>query len=381
MAVTAWSINFRHRGPVCPAALEPLEHSRPAPADDPTAAGLGRRCAKPSDRCFDVVITWRNASGAPNADTEMLYVLRSLERFGMDRYIRLVHVVAQGRTDASLPWYLDLASPTLRLHRHTAIFRNQSHLPTASRNAIKANLVNIPDLAPLFVQLDDDILLTAPFRIDTFIREVYADTPKLELTYNDERIAHLLAAGSAIPLEATERVPQLVQYMGYDIKWAQDDALDKCTDNAPSDGWESAWACSAHLLRRQFGPVVVTGSNHCPHIASVKLMREAWKRWDSDWQRTSAGSPSPGTDESSDTGDGIDWHVFMGGYTLATTTALGVPMACLPAFCQELHTNAAYFLGSDFPPHRCKPGKDGAPYPEVVAAVENVKTALRNSVR
>ena len=50
VAVALWSINVRG-GPVCPAALEPLEHSHRAPADTFTAAPTDALVYLPVRQC------------------------------------------------------------------------------------------------------------------------------------------------------------------------------------------------------------------------------------------------------------------------------------------------------------------------------------------
>ena len=349
-------------------------------AKRPCAAGSDR----PTDRCFDVVITWKNNTSTPAADTEMLYLLRSLERYEMDQHLRLVHIVAQGLTDASLPWYLNRSSPTLRLHRHADIFRNRSTLPTESRNAIQANFVNIPELASTFLYIQDDSLLVAPFRVDTLIRDLYVDTPSLAVEYDDRFIANLDVPVVDVPVEATMRVPQLVQYTAGNTRHV---GRSDCEERPPGSEFVGSVECSALVLNRTFGSVRSGYFVHCPQIASLKLMREAYAAWPEEWARTTSNKWESGLD--------LQWHTFMSGLTLATTTAVEVPASHFGtpkpfpsdfdfttianpdslAFCQEFHTNS---LNDATPAHQCLPDDNGELHPSVALLMVELETMLEN---
>ena len=240
---TAWDESVMGRRPAD-------DGRRPDPSPELRGATT-RRCALPVDRCFDALITWRNNSGSPTADTELLFLLRSIERFGMDAHVRLVHIVVQGLTDESMPWYLDRSSPTLRIHKHIDIFRDKAHLPTDSRNAIMSNFDGIPELAPLFLYIEDDQLLASPFRIGSVVREVYADSPVLERRYGDGFLAQKdPLAVSHVPTEVGRRVPQLVQYTGGPVGT---DALEACTDVPAAESCRNSMSCAGAVLRHTFG--------------------------------------------------------------------------------------------------------------------------------
>ena len=130
----------------------------------------------------DVVYTWVNGSDPQHKEAMrkyggggwdggyrdygvIRYSARSVAKFMP--WVRNIIIVTNGQ----VPNWVDTSSPRLRIVTHDQIFENKNDLPTFNSNAIEANLRNIPDVAPCFLYLNDDMFLGAPVSKDTFFDE------------------------------------------------------------------------------------------------------------------------------------------------------------------------------------------------------------------
>lgn len=346
-----------------PHATQPAKQWLPAPAAPPPCAAhenprnWGKECrgvgfafgspgnvslAPPAEEFhgkFDVVITWINNTGHPSGDPEMLYLLRSIERFGMAPHVRLVHVVLQGEPDDSIPHYLNRSSPTLRIHKHSEIFPDESHLPTESRQSILVNLVNIPGLAELFLYLNDDMFLVSPFRLETLVRSTPPehDLAEMRRRYPEDFLLHKAGRDEMqrVPAEAGRRVAQLVQYTN-DHGLASNDACAENSENTGEDIWYRQQSCAAEAMRSKFGQSLpIGGEVHAPTMMSATLAREVAVNFRAE------------VEETSKIGHGgcfvrqMNFYVIWAMYTLATTPAVEVRLKKdLESFSTEIHVNA-----------------------------------------
>jgi len=96
---------------------------------------------------------------------ELKYSIRSLVKNAP--WINHIYIV----TDDQVPSWLKLISNGRKISivPHAAIFPNKTHLPVFSSPAIEAHLHNIPNLSPLFLYLNDDVLLGSPVVPGDFI--------------------------------------------------------------------------------------------------------------------------------------------------------------------------------------------------------------------
>ncbi|OQS03102.1 N-acetylglucosamine-1-phosphotransferase subunits alpha/beta, partial [Thraustotheca clavata] len=94
---------------------------------------------------------------------ELRYSIRSIEKYAP--WIRHIYLV----TDGQVPSWLDLDNPHITVVPHSAIFKNQSHLPTFASPAIESNLDNIPGLSEYFLYFNDEVFLSAPVYPEDFL--------------------------------------------------------------------------------------------------------------------------------------------------------------------------------------------------------------------
>jgi hypothetical protein len=94
---------------------------------------------------------------------ELRFSLRTLHLYAP--WVQRVFLV----TDGSVPSWLNLDFPKLRLVTHAEIFENARALPTFNSHAIELNLHRIPGLAPAFLYFNDDVFLGQPVRQDDFL--------------------------------------------------------------------------------------------------------------------------------------------------------------------------------------------------------------------
>lgn len=163
-------------------------HDRPDPPatvarEGPSYKPQGRWEGDQICSTVDVVYTWVNGSDpAHKAEMRkygggggwdggyrdygvMRYSARSVAKFMP--WVRNIVIVTNGQ----VPNWVDTTSPRLRIVTHKEIFQNPANLPTFNSNAIEANLRNIPDIAPCFLYLNDDMFLGAPIPKNLFFDE------------------------------------------------------------------------------------------------------------------------------------------------------------------------------------------------------------------
>jgi len=128
----------------------------------------------------DVVYTWVNGSDPAHVASRIKYGMgrwdSGYREYGVLKYsvrsvfafmpwVRNIVIVTNGQ----VPSWANIESPRLRIVTHDEIFENpKEDLPTFNSNAIEANLRNIPNIAPCFLYLNDDMLLGSPVSRDTF---------------------------------------------------------------------------------------------------------------------------------------------------------------------------------------------------------------------
>ena len=93
----------------------------------------------------------------------MKYSIRALLTYAP--FIRQVVIVTNGQR----PDWLNISNPRVRIVSHKEIFEHPENLPTFNSNAIEAQILRIPDLAPCYFALNDDFSFGRPVRIQDWI--------------------------------------------------------------------------------------------------------------------------------------------------------------------------------------------------------------------
>lgn len=85
---------------------------------------------------------------------ELRYSIRSVLKNAP--WVRKIHLVV---SDGQVPSWLNIKDPKINIVKHSAIFKNKTHLPTFNSNAIESNICNIPGLSDYFWYFNDDVFL------------------------------------------------------------------------------------------------------------------------------------------------------------------------------------------------------------------------------
>ena len=210
----------------------------------------------PYPRKFDVVITWLNTSSqswqdAPrnnhgptdprffegvnlsNTFIELKYTVLSLEKY-MKPFLNTIYIVHSDLHDH--PSYLK-ERDNLKFVTHSQILDTEC-LPTFNRNAILTGLHRIPKLLDWYIYLEDDIMLTQYFQLDSFYRH-----------------------GSAITINNG-------RYTANHHK-------------RPNNGYTGAVWTSAHVLEQRFGKRARQGGSHSP----IVMWKPVWADIERIWSR------------------------------------------------------------------------------------------------
>jgi hypothetical protein len=96
---------------------------------------------------------------------QMRYAMRSALMHAP--YIRNFIVVVSSK-ETQIPSWLDTTHPRVRVVEHEEIWDNPTwDLPSMNSNAIEWNMINIPDLAPLFLYFNDDFAIQTKLELST----------------------------------------------------------------------------------------------------------------------------------------------------------------------------------------------------------------------
>lgn len=82
-------------------------------------------------------------------------------------WVRNIYIVTNGQ----IPSWLNLSHPKIHIVTHTAIFSNQTHLPTFASPSIESNIHRIPGLSDHFLYLNDDTMFGQPVYPEDFYTE------------------------------------------------------------------------------------------------------------------------------------------------------------------------------------------------------------------
>jgi len=93
----------------------------------------------------------------------MKYSIRALLTYAP--FIRQVIIVTNGQR----PDWLNMSNPRVRVVAQKDIFEHPENLPTFNSNAIEAQLLRIPDLAPCYFALNDDFSFGRPVKLEDWI--------------------------------------------------------------------------------------------------------------------------------------------------------------------------------------------------------------------
>jgi len=93
----------------------------------------------------------------------MKYSIRALLTFAP--FIRQVIIVTNGQR----PDWVNISNPRVRIVSHKEIFEQPENLPTFNSNAIEAQLVHVPDLAPCYFALNDDFSFGSPVKLEDWL--------------------------------------------------------------------------------------------------------------------------------------------------------------------------------------------------------------------
>lgn len=116
---------------------------------DPVHVKAKKRFPRPEDPQIEET----GESGRDREYDTLRYSLRSLSFLPN---VRLIHIVIADGEKA--PFWLDTKHPKIRIVRHSQIMPKKV-LPTFNSNGIETNLHRVPNLAPCFLYLNDDMLL------------------------------------------------------------------------------------------------------------------------------------------------------------------------------------------------------------------------------
>ena len=112
--------------------------------DEPISA------AEANETALEIAAT---AASRYRSSDELLYSIRSLFRFAP--WVRHVYVVTAGQVPS---WMVDY-HPQLTVVPHSALYPNQSHLPTFSSSSIEVHLHRLEGLSEHWLYFNDDVLL------------------------------------------------------------------------------------------------------------------------------------------------------------------------------------------------------------------------------
>ena len=210
---------------------------------------------------IDVVITWLNTSSQswqkapgnnygptdprfyvdvdlPNTFIELKYTVKSLKKYRQP-FLNTIYIVHSDYHDP--PSYLE-ENTHLKFIKHSQIL-NAECLPTFNRNAINTGLHRIPGLLDWYIYIEDDLMLTNSFQLDSFYRNGKA------VTINNGR-------------SAVKGQPR------------------------PNNGYTGAVWTSAHLLEQTFGTRGRQGGSHSPIVFWKPVWTEVYNLWPSELRAT-----------------------------------------------------------------------------------------------
>ena len=286
----------------------------------------------PGERSIDLIVTWvnmseprwlavANAPGGTMAESdydhgftstepynplgadlstnfvELKYCLRSVEKFGLMKYVRKIHIVHSDLYDP--PNYLRKNHSRLHFVPHSTIFAHlpkdvrDKGLPTFSRNSIDSQLHHIPGLSDWFLRLDDDFFMTADL-----VEEDFWKGGKMQV--HGKAITQTVSAPCA----------------------------------RGSDSYYGPMAVASCLLREKFGSKTRRYTDHYPVLG----FRPAIEEMEALWGDRFALTASTTEDDPSD----IYWSAFTTMY-LEDTGLAEYSRKDTPPHFEELHTNSASF--------------------------------------
>ncbi len=218
---------------------------------------------------------------------ELRYSLRSVDRFAP--FVRKVHIV----TDRQIPRWLDTQHPRLHIVFHDDLFKDATHLPTFSSQAIESHLHRIPGLSERFIYFNDDILLWRPVTPGDFFDEagrtrVYLDRREVVWDEADSNFGvgvNAAARNGSRLIEALggARIRKRVDHTPYALRKS---LLEELWSHFPSEleavsaqpfrhpSTISPTSCLAQYYALHIGAAVPTSERHL-HYVKVKKKRSS----------------------------------------------------------------------------------------------------------
>jgi hypothetical protein len=224
---------------------------------------------------------------------ELKYCLRSLEKHGLMKYIRKIHIVHSDLY--APPNYLKKDHPRLQFVPHSVTFAHlpadvrAKGLPTFSRTSIDSQLQHIPGLADWFLRLDDDFFMT-----NTLVKTDFWKAGKIQVH-----------GGTISPVAAP------------------------CVRG--SDTYIGPMQVAACLLGEKFGSKKRRYTDHAPVMGFRPAIEEMEKLWAARFKATASRTEDDPAD--------IFWSAFTTMYMVDTGRAEHSGKSYPPNYA-ELHTNA-----------------------------------------
>ncbi len=176
---------------------------------------------------------------------EVVYCVKGIREFAP--WVRQIFLVTNAvPTNAVISQLEPERSPPLSIVLHADIFGDSSHLPTFNSNAIENNLHRVPGISDIFLNFNDDVILTSPVSPGDFVA--------LGRT--------LLHTNSNLSFEGSEKRGECAY----------------CT----------MWRNVNRLLDRRFGYQRRTVLDHIPLVARRSTMATLWERYRTELEKTSA---------------------------------------------------------------------------------------------
>ncbi|KAI1318305.1 Xanthine phosphoribosyltransferase 1 [Mortierella claussenii] len=239
---------------------------------DPTLTDMKERY-KALSPLFQPTIDMANGAGQVNKQSdqsanrfrdmnELKYSVRSVAEYAARDFFRKTHILtteavmnpSTGQQQGQVPQWLDFenAKDIIELVPHSHVYDDQHHLPSFNSLSIESQMHHIPDLADVFVYLNDDMFFGRPLSASDFWTPLYGFVFHVDPTTTVQ--PHIPE-----PL----KIPTSV------------------------DEWPSLQYTNA-LLSKQFGARHRVYIAHIPHVLSVPIMDEIQATWPEEFAKTSS---------------------------------------------------------------------------------------------
>ncbi|KAF8939982.1 hypothetical protein EDD21DRAFT_360295 [Dissophora ornata] len=194
--------------------------------------------------------------------SELKYSVRSVAQYGAPDLFKKIHILtteveidrATGEKRGQVPQWLDpeKSKGQVELVPHGDIYDDEDHLPSFNSLSIESQMHHVPNMADIFVYLNDDVFFGKPINIADFWTPLY---------------------GFVFHMDAYSKVQP----------WPP-----KPVERSSFVGeWESLQYTNS-ILAKQFGARHRVYIAHIPHILSVPILTEIQALWPEEFAKTSS---------------------------------------------------------------------------------------------